>query len=97
MCTTAAKKLDDGWFLIKTRDPVPWMRWDDEIKFFNTKADKFKKYIVQNPDPKQDGYYGGINEKGVAFVSSFVGVAENQISHIRRPYVRIILDASSAN
>lgn len=96
MCTTAAKKLNDSWFLIKTRDPVSWMRWDDEIKLFNTKADKYKKLIIQNPDPNQDGYYGGINERGVAFVSTYVHVAENQISYIRRPYVRLILDATSA-
>lgn len=30
MCTTAAKRIENGWFLIKTRDPVPWMRWDFE-------------------------------------------------------------------
>lgn len=96
MCTTAAKRLKDSWFLLKTRDPVPWMRWDDEIKLFNSKADKFKKLIIQNPDPHEDGYYGGINEKGVAYISTFVGVAENQISYIRRPYVRLILDAATA-
>jgi len=96
MCTTAAKKLNNGWFLLKTRDPVPWMRWDDEIKLFDSKADRFKKLIIQNPDPHEDGYYGGINEKGVAYVSTFVRVAENQISYIRRPYVRLILDASTA-
>jgi len=96
MCTTAAKRLDSSWFLIKTRDPVEWMRWDDEIKLFNTKADKFKKFIIQNPNPVEDGYYGGINEKGVAYISTFVHVAENQISYIRRPYVRLILDAATA-
>lgn len=96
MCTTAAKKLNNSWFLLKTRDPVSWMRWDDEIKLFASKADKFKKLIIQNPDPHEDGYYGGINEKGVAYVSTFVHVAENQISYIRRPYVRLILDASTA-
>ena len=57
MCTTAAKKIDDGWFLIKTRDPVSWMRWDDEIKLFNTPADRFKKLIVKNPD---DGLTNGV-------------------------------------
>ena len=96
MCTTATKKIDNSWFLIKTRDPVTWMRWDDEIKLFNTKDDKFKKLIIQNPDPKEDGYYGGINEKGVAFISTFVRVSENQVSYISRPYVRLILDAASA-
>jgi len=96
MCTTAAKKLNNNWFLIKTRDPVPWMRWDDEIRIFNTKADKYRKLIIQNPDPKEDGYYGGINEKGVAYVPTFVRVSENQISYIRRPYVRLILDAVNA-
>jgi len=96
MCTTGAKRLGDGWFLLKTRDPVPWMRWDDEIKLFSSKADKLKKLIVQNPDPNEDGYYGGINEKGVAFVATFVGVSENHVSYIRRPYVRLILDASTA-
>ncbi len=96
MCTLAATKIDDAWFLIKTRDPVPWMRFDDEIKLFNSKADKFRKLIVQNPDQREDGYYGGINEKGVVFVATFLPVAENQISYIRRPYVRLILDTATA-
>lgn len=96
MCTQAAKKINSSWFLIKTRDPVSWMRWDDEIKLFDTVNDRFKKYIIQNPDPHQDGYYGGINEKGVAFISTYVHVAENQIAYIRRPYIRLILDADSA-
>lgn len=96
MCTLGAKQINSGWFLIKTRDPVSWMRWDDEIKLFSGKSDRFRKYIIQNPDPHEDGYYGGINEKGVAFVSTYVHVDENQISYIRRPYIRLILDASSA-
>ncbi len=96
MCTTAAKKLNDNWFLLKTRDPVPWMRWDDEIKLFDSDADKLKKLIIQNPNPREDGYYGGINEKGVAYVSTFIRVAENQVSYLQRPYVRLILDASTA-
>lgn len=96
MCTAAAKRLNNSWFLIKTRDPVSWMRWDDEIKLFDTPADKYKKLIIQNPNPHEDGYYGGINDQGVAFVSTFVRVAENQVSYIRRPYVRLILDAKNA-
>lgn len=96
MCTTAAKLINDGWYLIKTRDPVEWMRWDDEIKLFNTPADTYEKLIIQNPDVHQDGYYGGINEKGVAFISTFIRVAENQISYIRRPYIRLILEAETA-
>ncbi len=97
MCTLAATKIDNAWYLIKTRDPVPWMRLDDEIKLFNTNnVDKFKKLIIQNPDQREDGYYGGINEKGVVFVATFLPVAENQISYIRRPYVRLILDAATA-
>jgi predicted choloylglycine hydrolase len=97
MCTTAATTLNKkSWFLLKTRDPVSWMRWDDEIKLFNTPQDKYRKLIIQNPDPNQDGYYGGINDQGVAFVSTYVKVAENQISYIRRPYVRLILDAPTA-
>jgi len=96
MCTTLSKRVLDTWILAKTRDPVEWMRWDDEIKLFDTKFDKFKKLLIHNPDMKQDGYYGGINEKGVALVATFIPVAENQISYIRRPYVRLILDAESA-
>ena len=96
MCTTAAKRIDDSWFLIKTRDPVEWMRWDDEIKLFAVPSDKFKKLIIQNPDINQDGYYGGINDQGVVFVATYVHVAANQISYIRRPYVRLILDADTA-
>lgn len=96
MCTTAAKFLDERWFLIKTRDPVIWMRWDDEIKLFKTPVDRFQKLLIQNPDLNQDGYYGGINEKGVAFVATYVHVADNQISYIRRPYVRLILEAATA-
>lgn len=96
MCTLAAKKINNGWFLAKTRDPVPWMRIDDEIKLFDTSSDKTKKLIIQNPDTKEDGYYGGINDYGVTFVATFVPVAEMQISYIRRPYVRLILDAKTA-
>jgi predicted choloylglycine hydrolase len=96
MCTLAEKNINDSWFLIKTRDPIPWMRIDDDIKLYDTKQDKYKKPLIQNPNPKEDGYYGGINEKGVAFTATFVPVAENQVSYIRRPYVRLILDASSA-
>ena len=96
MCTIAAKKLNDNWFLLKTRDPVPWMRWDDEIRLFDSKVDRFKKLIIQNPNPREDGYYGGINERGVAYIATFVLVAENQIPYIRRPYIRLILDALTA-
>lgn len=96
MCTTAALKLDNEWVLLKTRDPVSWMRWDDEIALFDTAADSVAKWIVQNPDPNQDGYYGGLNAHGVALVATYVGVAENQVSYIRKPYVRLILEAESA-
>lgn len=96
MCTTIAKYLNNSWFLLKTRDPVSWMRWDDEIKLFNSSNDKYRKLIVQNPNPNEDGYYGGINEKGVTFISTFVNVAENQISYIRKPYIRLILNAETA-
>lgn len=96
MCTTAAKHLDNSWFLVKTRDPVPWMRWDDEIRLFSSPADRYRKLIIQNPDIYEDGYYGGLNDQGVAFVATFVPVAENQVSYIRRPYVRLILDAKTA-
>ncbi|MEI7578417.1 MAG: carcinine hydrolase/isopenicillin-N N-acyltransferase family protein [bacterium] len=96
MCTTFAKKIDNTWYLGKTRDPVSWMRWDDEIKLFAEAGDKFRKLLVQNPNPKEDGYYGGINEKGVAIVATYVKTAEEQVSYIRRPYVRLILDAATA-
>jgi predicted choloylglycine hydrolase len=96
MCTTVAKLINQTWYLAKTRDPVPWMRWDDEIKLFNTKDDKYPKLIIQNPNPNEDGYYGGINSRGVAYVSTFVKVAEDQVSYIRRPYVRLILEAKTA-
>lgn len=95
MCTLAVKRLNNSWFLAKTRDPVYFMRFEDEIKMFATKADAYKKWIVQNPVPVEDGYYGGINEKGVAFIATYVPVAENQVSYIRRPYVRLILDAKN--
>lgn len=96
MCTTFAKNIEGNWYLGKTRDPVEWMRWDDEIKMFNTREDRFKKWIIQNPNPKEDGFYGGINEKGVAFISTYVHVSDLQISYIRKPYVRLILDAATA-
>lgn len=96
MCTTVAANLNHSWFLAKTRDPVSWMRWDDEIKLFDTSQDRYKKLIVQNPDPRQDGYYGGVNNCGVAFVATYVHVDPNQVSYIRRPYVRLILDAKNA-
>jgi len=54
-------------------------------------------YLSLSPSVAGDlGLYGGMNEKGVSFTSTFVPVAENQVSYIRRPYVRLILDASTA-
>lgn len=96
MCTTAAKRVNNTWYLMKTRDPVSWMRYEDEIALFDSPTDKFRKLIIQNPVPYEDGYYGGINEKGVAFISTFVRTSEDQISYIRKPYIRQILEAETA-
>lgn len=96
MCTTAAKKVRGTWYLMKTRDPVSWMRYEDEIALFDSPSDKFRKLIIQNPVPYEDGYYGGINEQGVAFISTFVRTSDDQISYIRKPYIRLILDAKNA-
>lgn len=96
MCTTAAKQLNKTWILAKTRDPVEWMRWDDEIKLFDTAHDSVAKLIIQNPDPREDGMYGGINAHGVAYTSTFVRLDEVQVSYIRKPYVRLILEAKTA-
>lgn len=96
MCTTAAKRIDSNWYLMKTRDPVSWMRWDDEIKLFAEPEDKLPKLIVQNPVAHEDGFYGGINSEGVAVVATYVKVAQTQISYLRKPYIRLILDATTA-
>lgn len=96
MCTQAVKRVDNTWYLMKTRDPVSWMRYEDEIAFFDSPTDKYRKLIIQNPVPYEDGYYGGINEAGVAFISTFVRTSEDQISYIRKPYIRIILNAATA-
>ncbi len=82
---------------MKTRDPVSWMRYEDEIALFNSPSDKYRKLIIQNPVPYEDGYYGGINDQGVAFISTFVRTSEDQISYIRKPYIRLILDAKTAS
>ena len=97
MCTQAVKRVNDTWYLMKTRDPVSWMRHEDEIKLFDSPADKYRKLIIQNPVPYEDGYYGGINEKGATFISTFVRTSEDQISYIRKPYIRLILDAETAS
>ncbi len=34
---------------MKTRDPVSWMRYEDEIALFDSPADKYRKLIIQNP------------------------------------------------
>lgn len=96
MCTQAVKRVNNTWYLMKTRDPVSWMRYEDEITLFDSPADKFRKLIIQNPAPYEDGYYGGMNERGVAFISTFVRTSEDQISYIRKPYIRLILDAKTA-
>lgn len=96
MCTTAAKKVRGTWYLMKTRDPVSWMRYEDEIVLFDSPSDTFRKLIIQNPIPYEDGYYGGINEQGVAFISTFVRTSDDQISYIRKPYIRLILNAKNA-
>lgn len=82
---------------MKTRDPVSWMRYEDEIALFDSPADTYRKLIVQNPVPYEDGYYGGINERGVAFISTFVRTSEDQVSYIRKPYIRLILEAKTAS
>lgn len=97
MCTQAVKRTNDTWYLMKTRDPVSWMRYEDEIALFDSPADKYRKLIIQNPIPYEDGYYGGINENGVAFISTFVRTSDDQISYIRKPYIRLILNAKDAN
>lgn len=97
MCTTAAKRTNNTWYLMKTRDPVSWMRYEDEIALFDSKTDRFRKLIIQNPVPYEDGYYGGMNEQGVAFISTFVRTSDDQISYIRKPYIRLILDAKTAS
>lgn len=96
MCTQAVKRVNNTWYLMKTRDPVSWMRYEDEIKLFDSPTDRYRKLIIQNPIPYEDGYYGGINEAGVAFISTFVRTSEDQISYIRKPYIRLILDAKDA-
>jgi predicted choloylglycine hydrolase len=96
MCTTAVKKVNDTWFLMKTRDPVSWMRHEDEIALFDFPTDTFKKLIIQNPVPYEDGYYGGMNDQGVTFISTFVRTSDDQISYIRKPYIRLILEAKTA-
>ena len=96
MCTQAVKRVHGTWYLMKTRDPVSWMRYEDEIKLFDSPIDRYRKLIIQNPIPYEDGYYGGINENGVAFISTFVRTSEDQVSYIRKPYIRLILDAKDA-
>lgn len=97
MCTTATKQTNNTWYLLKTRDPVSWMRYEDEIALFDSPQDKYRKLIIQNPVPHEGGYYGGINERGVAYVSTFVRTSEDQVSYIRKPYVRLILEAATAS
>jgi predicted choloylglycine hydrolase len=72
------------------------MRYEDEIALLDKPQDKFRKLIIQNPISYEDGYYGGINEAGVAFISTFVRTSEDQVSYIRKPYIRLILDAGTA-
>jgi len=96
MCTQAAKRVNNTWYLMKTRDPVSWMRYEDEVALFDSPTDRYRKLIIQNPVPHEDGYYGGMNEAGVAFISTFVRTSENQISYIRKPYIRLILEAKTA-
>lgn len=72
------------------------MRYEDEIKLFDSPTDRYRKLIIQNPVPYEDGYYGGLNERGVAFISTFVRTSEDQVSYIRKPYIRLILEAATA-
>lgn len=96
MCTIAAKKLNGSWFLLKARDPVSWMKMRDGIKLFDSGTGRPKKLIVHNPDSHGDGYYGGMNEKGVAYVATSIAAAKEQVPYFRKPYVRLILNAPTA-
>lgn len=96
MCTQAVKRVGATWYVMKTRDPVSWMRYEDEIALLDSPTDRYRKLIIQNPVPYEDGYYGGINERGVAFISTFVRTSEDQVSYIRKPYMRLILNAGNA-
>lgn len=89
MCTTAAISLN-GFFLIKTRDPVRGKIFEDDVKLFE---DRLKKLIICN----DDGMYGGINEKGVGIVATYVKVKERQIPYFGDDYVRKILDTNTSS
>jgi hypothetical protein len=97
MCTIAAKYDGASWWLLKTRDPVSFMRWDDDITLYSEpKIDKIAKYLIENPDKHADGYYGGINTAGVAVVATYVPVSAAGISYLRKPYLRLLLNAETA-
>lgn len=89
MCTTGAIKLD-SFFLFKTRDPVPGWIFEDNVKEF--KDGDIRKLIVCN----DDGMYGGINDKGVGYVGTYVKVKDGQAAYFDDEYMRKVLDGKIA-
>ncbi|MEM5793416.1 MAG: hypothetical protein QXY45_03635 [Candidatus Aenigmatarchaeota archaeon] len=89
MCTIGAKKINGIFYLLKTRDPVPGWMFEDEVKLFD---DNIKKLIVCN----KDGMYGGVNQKGVGIVGTYVKIKEGQSAYFDDNHIRMVLDSNTA-
>jgi len=89
MCTTGAIKIG-GFFLFKTRDPVPGWIFEDEVKEFSDGG--IRKLIVCNGD----GMYGGINSRGVGYVGTYVKVKDGQSAYFDHDYMKKVLGGKTA-
>lgn len=88
MCTTGAINLN-GFFLFKTRDPVFGWIFEDMVKEF--KDNNMKKLIVCN----DDGMYGGVNDRGVGYVGTYVKIKDEQAAYFDDEYMRKVLDGET--
>jgi len=90
ICTTGGKKINGWFYLFKTRDPVLGWIFEDSVKKFED--NDIRKLIICN----DDGMYGGVNDKGVGYIGTYVKIKEGQAAYFDDEYMRKVLDRKTA-
>lgn len=91
MCTIAAKKLHQGIFVFKNRDPIRGTPLVEEVSRIN--VNNVEMIIIQN----SAGQFGGINYDGTAIVGTFVNIHEHQKNYFNENYLSYMLSLGEIN